>query len=136
MPHFVGICGPLLQYITPRDTMVARFCPPSLPNHHFSYALSIVQTIPMESSKKSTEFPDIQKAFLKSFIPEYEKYIAEHNPDHKPYSKELRDWRNEKARLLMQETCIQDLVRNSTVGARKWEHVCYVILFYSRHYFN
>lgn len=84
----------------------------------------------MNSSNKSTEFPDTQKAFLKSFIPEYEKYIAEHNPDHKPYSKELKDWRTNKARLLMQETCIQDLVKNSTVGARKWEQVSYLILSY------
>jgi len=82
----------------------------------------------MNSSNKSTEFPDIQKAFLKSFIPEYEKYIAEHNPDHKPYSKELKDWRAEKARILMQDTCIQDLVQNSTIEARNWEMVFHFIL--------
>jgi hypothetical protein len=134
MPHFVAICALLFQYITPGDTMMAQFCPTSPLNHCFSYVFSIVQStlsIPMESSNKPTEFPDIQKAFLKSFIPEYEKYIAEHNPEHKLYSKELKDWRTKKASLLMQETCIQDLVKNSTVGARKWEQVCYLMLCYS-----
>lgn len=78
----------------------------------------------MNSSNKSTEFPDTQRAFLKSFLPEYEKYIAKHNPDHKSHSKDLKDWRVEKARLLMQETCIQDLVKNSSVEPKEWEKVC------------
>ena len=77
----------------------------------------------MNSSNKSTEFPDIQRAFLKSFIPEYEKYIAEHNPGHKSHSKDLKDWRVEKARLLMQDPCIQDLVKNSPVEPKEWETV-------------
>jgi len=83
----------------------------------------------MNPSNKSTEFPDIQRAFLKSFIPEYEKYITEHNPNHKSHSKDLKDWRVKKARLLMQDTCIQDLVRNSTIEPKEWENVCTLFLF-------
>ena len=83
----------------------------------------------MNPSNKSTEFPDIQRAFLKSFIPEYEKYITKHNPNHKSHSKDLKDWRVKKARLLMQDTCIQDLVRNSTIEPKEWENVCTLFLF-------
>ncbi|KIM35999.1 hypothetical protein M413DRAFT_32041 [Hebeloma cylindrosporum] len=88
----------------------------------------------MPSSTKSTEFPDIQKAFLKSFLPEYEKYISQHNPDHKSHSKDLKEWRVKKARDLIKDPCIQDLVNDSPVEAKEWEMA--IRRFYTNYYNN
>ena len=123
MALFTAICTAQSKYKTPADNIEACFCYISCSNHCISYPS-------MSSSNKSAEFPDIQKAFLKSFLPEYEKYIAEHNPGHKSHSKDLKDWRVEKARLLMQDTCIQDLVKNSPVEPREWEKVHTFFLFF------
>ncbi|KDR65060.1 hypothetical protein GALMADRAFT_149027 [Galerina marginata CBS 339.88] len=88
----------------------------------------------MKSTAESTEFPPVQKTFLKSFYPEYEKYIAEHNPEHNPYSAALTEWRKKKAKVLMEDDCIQDLVKSSPVGAKKWEEA--IRRFYCNHYNN
>ena len=95
MVLFTAICTAQSKYKTPADDIEACFCYISCSNNCISYPS-------MSSSNKSAEFPDIQKAFLKSFLPENEKYIAEHNPGHKSHSKDLKDWRVENARLLMQ----------------------------------
>lgn len=124
MALLTAICGTRcnFKYITPDDNILdAHFYCPSCFIYIFLSSKSIMNS---SSGNKSTEFPDTQRAFLKSFIPEYEKYIVENNPDHKSHSKDLKDWRVKKARLLMQDTCIQDLVKNSAVEPKEWEKVC------------
>jgi hypothetical protein len=117
---FIANCATACTYKTLADDIEAHF---SAPFAQIVNTSVFSKSTPMNSSNKSTEFPDTQKAFLKSFLPEYETYIAEHNPDHKSHSKDLKEWRVKKARLLMQDTCIQDLVKNSPVEPMVWEKV-------------
>jgi len=129
MALFTCMCPQILLYIY-LTRFGAQFCSSNL---NLSCVAPIqfipMNTAPQSSSEKSTEFPDTQKAFLKSFIPEYEQYIAENNPDHKPRSKELKEWRSKKANLLMQDSLIQVLVQNSAVEARDWEMVSSSLCF-------
>ena len=75
--------------------------------------------------KQSTEFPEKQRARLKSFIPDYETYIKEKNPKHQSRCSDLTKWRKDIAKRLMKEKMFIDLIGTTEAEAADWEEVHY-----------
>ncbi|KDR64990.1 hypothetical protein GALMADRAFT_771859 [Galerina marginata CBS 339.88] len=88
----------------------------------------------MPTSKESTEFPDVQRARLEEFYPDYEAFILEKNPEHKKKSLPLMRWRKAKAKSLMAEEMFQDLLKSSSNEHKDWEEA--IRRFYTNYYNN
>lgn len=72
----------------------------------------------------STEFDEAHRAILLTHIPAYEKFILENNPSFKGHSKELKQWREETTKKLMDDDVFfKTLPRSGNLEDRNWQKV-------------